>query len=96
MGTLPQPAAATLKNLHKFVRLISLLFEGRVRYRLYPQRNELKSPCRYLDIYIHGAGQVVMINAAVILRPLRGPTHSEVSIRASVAARLPTAGRLVG
>ena len=53
MGTLPQPAAATLKNLHKFVRLISLLFEGRVRYRLYPQRNELKSPCRYLDIYIH-------------------------------------------
>ena len=31
MGTLPQPAAATLKNLHKFVRLISLLFEGRVQ-----------------------------------------------------------------
>ena len=41
------------------------------------------------------AGQVVMINAAVILRPLRGPTHSEVSIRASVAAWLPTACCLV-
>ena len=36
-----------------------------------------------------------MINAAVILRPLRGPTHSEVSIRASVAAWLPTACCLV-